>query len=211
MGREALSWPSAMSTATTTPGAWPTAICGITETVITTRGPNGRWNAAALGLHRDAARVTAQTYGRTRTWRNLRADGRGVINLITDPLQFVRAALSVYEPPEPVLSGTAAVIEVTAAATREWSEDETQMTLWELEPAWVRIREWWLPTYRRGRTAVIDATVAASRLDVPGEDPAALCDELRRCAAIVERTGSPTDRAAFEKIDALTGWRDRVE
>jgi hypothetical protein len=209
MGREALEWPSAAPAEVATSASWPGGITGITETVITTRGPNGRWNAAALGLHRHDAGVTAQTYGRTRTWRNLRADGRGVINLITDPLQFVRAALSVYEPPAPVLPKTAAVVEVTATAGREWMEEATQMTRWELEPVWVSVRRWRLPTYRRGRIAVIDATVAASRLDVPGEDAAALCDELQRCAEIVERTGSRADRAAFAEIDALSGWRDR--
>jgi hypothetical protein len=133
-----------------------------------------------------------------------------VINLVTDPRQFVRAALSVYEPPAAVLPGAAAVVEATATATREWTEQTTQMTRWELQPVWVSIRRWGVPTYRRGRTAVIDATVAASRLDVPDVDTADLRAELERCATIVERTGSSSDRAAFAEIDALTGWRDRL-
>jgi hypothetical protein len=54
---------------------------------------------------------------------------------------------------------------------------------------------------------VIDATVAASRLDVPGADEAALHAELQRCADIVARTGSDSDRAAFAEIDELTHWR----
>jgi hypothetical protein len=207
MGREQLGWPSDEVAATIADPSWPAALVGITESVVTTRGPNGRWNAAALGLHSDGAAVTAQTYGRTRTWRNLGADGRGVINFITDPMQFVRAALSVYEPDGAVLSGAAAVVEVTAVATREWTEDSTEMTRWELQPVWATIRRWRLPTYRRGRMAVIDATVAASRLDVPGADEAALHAELQRCADIVARTGSDSDRAAFAEIDELTHWR----
>ena len=210
MGREALGWPSGATASAASGASWPAAIAGITESVITTRGPNGRWNAAALGLHRDGATVTAQTYGRTRTWRNLRADGRGVVNLVTDPMQFVQAALSVFEPRGAVLRDAAAVVEVTATATDEWTERTTQMTRWELQPVWVSIRSWRLPTYRRGQIAVIDATVAASRLDVPDVDVAELRAELERCATIVERTGSSGDRAAFAEIDALTGWRDRL-
>jgi hypothetical protein len=208
MGREELRWPSDEAAAMIADPTWPAALAGITESVVTTRGPNGRWNAAALGLHRDDTVVTAQTFGRTRTWRNLQADGRGVINFTTDPVQFVRAALSVYEPDTAVLAGAAAVVEVTAAAIREWTEDTTEMTRWELQPVWANIRQWQLPTYRRGRMAVIDATVAASRLDVPGADEAALRAELQRCADIVARTGSDSDRTAFAEIDALTHWRE---
>ena len=208
MGRDQLRWPSGETAHPITDPPWPAALTGITETVVTTRGPNGRWNAAALGLHGDGPVVTAQTYGRTRTWRNLCADGRGVVNLTTDPMEFVRAALGVYEPEGAVLSGAAAVIEVTAAATREWTEGATKMTRWELQPVWTNIRQWRLPTYRRGRIAVIDATVAASRLDVPDADEAALRAELHRCADIVARTGNDRDQEAFAMIDELTHWQD---
>ena len=45
---------------------WPLELRGVTEAVVTTRGPNDRWNLAALGLFAGDP-VTARTWGRTRT------------------------------------------------------------------------------------------------------------------------------------------------
>jgi len=60
------------------PDGWPVALRGVTESIVTTLGPNDRWNVAALGLHAPddpSDPVTARTYGRTRTWRNFTERG----------------------------------------------------------------------------------------------------------------------------------------
>jgi len=61
---------------------WPVDLAGVTESVVTTLGPNDQWNLAALGLHAPDGDgpVTATTWGRTRTWRNRpRPAGRTVV------------------------------------------------------------------------------------------------------------------------------------
>jgi len=80
---------------------------------------------------------------------------------------------------------------------------------WGLSPRSSTVRERTVPTINRGFYAVVDATVAASRLDVPAFDTDALLDRLAYFAETVERCGGPAEREAFARIDELTGWRER--
>ncbi|MFD1569448.1 DUF447 domain-containing protein [Halorubrum laminariae] len=194
------------------PDGWPVRLRGVTETVVTTLGPNGRWNAAALGLHAPDAPddpVTARTYGRTRTWRNFTERGRGIVQFTTDPRTFVDAALAVYEVDEPVLATADAWVEVRAEQVQSETEGETAIRTWELDPVESAVVAQRVPTINRGFGAVVDATVAASRLDVPEFDASALLDRLAYFADVVERCGGPAEREAFARIDEITEWRDR--
>ena len=193
---------------------WPVALRGVTESVVTTLGPNDRWNVAALGVHApddQTAPVTARTYGRTRTWRNFTERGGGVVQFTTDPRTFVDAALTVREVDDPVLPTADAWVEVTVEEIASEAEGDTTIRTWALAPVEDAVVTERVPTVNRGFGAVVDATVAASRLDVPGFDAAELLDRLRYFADVVERCGGPAEREAFDRIDEATGWRDRAE
>lgn len=189
-------------------GDWPVALRGVTETVVATRGPNGLWNHAALGLHAGDP-VTAHTYGDTRTRRNFRRRGGGVVQFVDDPRAFVDAALSVHETETRTLDAAAAWVAVEAERGGEREEGETTVREWALTPGEAAVRRETVPTINRGFGAVVDATVAASRLDVPGVDEAALLDRLDYFARTVETCGGPAEREAFARIDDYVGWRDR--
>ena len=194
-------------------GGWPVSLRGVTESVVTTLGPNGRWNAAALGIHAPDAPgdpVTARTYGRTRTWRNFTERGGGVVQFTTDPRTFVAAALTVHEVDDPVLATADAWVEVRAEQVASETDGETTIRTWELDPVESAVLAERVPTVNRGFGAVVDATVAASRLDVSGFDESVLCDRLAYFADVVERCGGPAEREAFARIDEVTGWRDRA-
>ncbi|GAB6861384.1 DUF447 domain-containing protein [Haloplanus litoreus] len=191
---------------------WPVDLRGVTESVVATLGPNDRWNQAALGLHApesadDAA--TATTWGRTRTRGNFERRGGGVVQFTTDPREFVDAALDVTETDDPVRTGAAAWVEVTAERLDEGVEDGTEWVRWALTPVESAVREETVPTINRGFYAVVDATVAASRLDVPAFDTAVLLDRLAYFAETVARCGGPAEREAFARLDDLTEWRER--
>jgi len=190
---------------------WPVALRGVTESIVATLGPNDRWNQAALGLHApdDGGPVTAVTWGRTRTRGNFERRGGGVVQFTTDPREFVDAALAVTETDEPVRDGAAAWVEVDARRIAEGEDDGTEWVRWGLSPRSSTVRERTVPTINRGFYAVVDATVAASRLDVPAFDTDALLDRLAYFAETVERCGGPAEREAFARIDELTGWRER--
>jgi len=197
-----------------TPEGWPVSLRGVTESVVTTRGPNDRWNVAALGLHAPDCPddpVTVRTYGRTRTWRNFAERGGGVVQFTVDPRTFVDAALTVHEVDEAVLPSADAWVEVRAEEVGAETEGDTTIRTWELEPVESAVVAERVPTVNRGFGAVVDATVAASRLDVPSFDTEELLDRLRYFADVVDRCGGAAEREAFARIDEATGWRELAD
>lgn len=204
--------------------AWPVELRGVTESVVATLGPNDRWNFAALGLHAPTTAaesgvsegsgaaekpVTARTYGRTRTWRNFSERGGGVVQFTVDPREFVDVALTVYEADDRLLPNADAWVEVTTREVGRETMGETTVRTWALDPVESAVRTERVPTINRGFGAVVDAAVAASRLDVPSAETAALLDRLRYAADVVDRCGGVKEREAFARIDEATGWRGR--
>lgn len=213
---------------------WPVELRGVTESVVATLGPNDLWNLAALGLHApaddagpandagpvddagvvdgadaSAEPVRARTWGRTRTRRNFQARGEGVVQFVTDPRDFVDAALTVREEPEPVLDSADAWVRVAVERVRTGREGDSEWVDWHLRPVEAAVERTGVRTINRGFGAVVEATVAASRLDVSGYDEPAILDRLEVLESIVERCGGPPECEAFERLSATVGWRDR--
>jgi hypothetical protein len=191
---------------------WPVALRGVTETVVTTRGPEDRWNAAALGIHAPTAEddgqqaARARTWGRTRTRRNFDRRGRGYVQFVSDPELFARAALEIVEVEEPLLAAADAWAEVTVEDVAEGTTDGTDWVDWALTPVETAIERRTVPTTNRGYGAVVEATVAASRLDASGYDRAALVERLEYLASVVERCGGPAEQRAFGVIRDASDW-----
>lgn len=198
--------------------SWPVSWDGVVESVVTTRGPNELWNVAALGLHAPesgvtageplATPVTARTWGRTRTWRNFTERERGYVQFTRDPVDFVEAACSVREEAEPVLASAAAWAEVTVDRLEAGIEGGTEWTDWALRVEKQTVEHRTVPTVSRGHAAVVEATVAASRLGVPGYDDERLRERIAFFASVVESAGGARERAAFERFEELIAWRD---
>lgn len=181
---------------------WPVSIRGVTESIVTTLGPNERYNVAALGLHASGdGPVTARTWGRTRTWRNFCERGEGVVQFTRDPVVFVDAALDIREHDEPVLEAADAWVTVAVEQRDEGTDNGTQWVDWELTPGEAKVVRRVVPTYSRGYGAVVEATVAASRLDVEGYDTERLRQRIEYFGAVVERCGGPREREAFERVE----------
>lgn len=190
------------------PADWPVTLRGIIESVVTTRGPNDRWNVAALGLRSDDGdgddeSVMARTYGRTRTWRNFRERGGGYVQFTMDPVDFVEAALSVREEDDPLLSSADAWVRVRVAKRGEATVRGTHVVTWDLEPVESAVERETVPTINRGHSAVIEATVAASRLDVGSYDTDALLDRLARLDGVVDSCGGEREHAAYARLREL--------
>ncbi|MFP8953216.1 DUF447 domain-containing protein [Natrialbaceae archaeon A-arb3/5] len=184
---------------------WPIPLSGVTETVVTTLGPNGRWNAAALGVFAGEP-VTARTWGTTRTRGNFHRQGEGYVQFVDDPAVFVEAALSVSEHDEPILDAAAAWTRVTVDRIDSGTDDGTEWEQWALSPVEAEIVSETVPTIDRGFNAVVEATVAASRLGVEGYDEDRLRARLDHSASVVERAGGPRDRAALERVREHSAW-----
>jgi hypothetical protein len=155
--------------------------------------------------------VTATTWGNTRTRRNFERRGGGVVQFVSDPRTFVDAAMRVTETESPVLDDAHAWVEVEATPVEEGDSGGTEWTRWELRPVESAVVRETVPTINRGFAAVVEATVAASRLDVPAYDADELLRRLRFFAETVEACGGAPEREAFAAIEEASAWRERVE
>ncbi|XVH31837.1 DUF447 domain-containing protein [Haloferacaceae archaeon DSL9] len=193
------------------PAGWPVDLRGVTESVVATLGPNDRWNMAALGLHAPAAEsdpVTAVTWGDTRTRRNFHRRGRGVVQFTSDPREFVDAAATIRESGTPVLPNADARVDVEVTRVEQGVDGGTDWERWELTPTDAAVFETRVPTINRGFGAVVDATVAASRLGVPAFETEILLDRLAYFEETVEKCGGRREREAFERLSEASGWRE---
>lgn len=200
---------------------WPAELSGVTESIVTTYGPNDRWNVAALGLvvdhenengntengTRDKTPVTARTWGRTRTWRNFHEQGEGYVQFSRDPVDFVEAACSIREEETPILDGSDAWARVSVEPIDAGEEGGTEWEQWALSPVEQRVERRVVPTANRGYYAVIEATVAASRLDVPEYDTEALRERIAYFEDVIERCGGEREQAAWDRFEELIEWR----
>lgn len=187
---------------------WPVDLWGVTETVVTTLGPNERWNVAALGLRAPEGDGpgTARTWGRTRTRRNFAERGGGYVQFVDDPVDFVEAACAVREEDDPLLDSAAAWARVAVERREEGVEGGTEWVDWAVRPVEAAVERERVPTVDRGFTAVVEATVAASRLDVDAYDRDRLVARLDHYAGVVERAGGPREREAFERLREYVEW-----
>jgi hypothetical protein len=144
--------------------------------------------------------VTARTWGRTRTRRNFTERGEGYVQFTRDPRTFVDAALSIREADEPVLDDADAWVRVEAERLGDGESGGTGWVDWALSPVESRILREAVPTTNRGYYAVVEATVAASRLEVDAYDRATLLDRLRYFESVVETAGGPAEHEAFERV-----------
>jgi hypothetical protein len=181
---------------------WPVTLSGVTESVVTTLGPNERWNVAALGVFAPETGdpVTATTWGRTRTWRNFRERGAGYVQFTRDPVDFVDAACSVREEDDPVLASADAWARVDVREVDSGEQGGTRWVSWELRPVETAVERRAVPTTNRGYYAVVEATVAVSRLDVPEYDTEELLERIDYFESVVDRCGGDREQVAFERL-----------
>jgi len=188
---------------------WPVSLTGATETIVATLGPNDRWNMAALGVfgpEDEEQKATARTWGNTRTKRNFHRQGDGYVQFTHDPEAFVDAALTIDERAEPILPSTQAWARVRVQPLETGTSGGTEWELWSLDPIESAIERRTVTPINRGFGAVIEATVAASRLGVPSYDQQRLQDRLTHCLEVVDRTGGPEERRAFATLVDETQW-----
>lgn len=178
---------------------WPAELRGITESIVTTKLEDDTWNVAALGLVAGDP-VTARTWGDTRTRRRFHREGGGYVQFSGDPVAFVDAALSVWEVEESLLPSADAWVEVAVERVDGGESGGTHWEEWALRPIEVAVEHEDLITINRGFNAVVEATVAASRLDVDSYDTDELHDRLDYFESVAHRCGGHRERLAFDRL-----------
>jgi hypothetical protein len=104
---------------------------------------------------------------------------------------------------EPVLDDARAWVRVSPEQLDSASEGDTQWVDWRLPAEAATVRSRVVPTFSRGYAAVVEGTVAASRLDVDGYDTEQLRERIDYFDGVVDRCGSERDREAYDRLLAL--------
>ncbi len=176
------------------------------ETVVTTTGPDGMVNCAAMGVRWGEEELTFWPFDATRTLRNLQVRGEAVVHLTDDVLLFVQAALGHPRPAlRPATAVAGSVIE-DANAWREVVVTEITPVDGELSRSLVRARVVASGTGAprepvglcRARHAAVEASILASRLEWLGAGHVSA--ELDRLQELVDKTAGPRERAAMDYV-----------
>jgi hypothetical protein len=105
-----------------------------------------------------------------------------------------------------VIGSADAWVRVEVERLEAGESEGTQWVDWALHPVESEVRRTAVPTTNRGHGAVVEATVAASRLDVPGYNREELVARLEWLESVVETAGSERERAAFDRLRGYVEW-----
>jgi hypothetical protein len=172
------------------------------ETVVTTTGPDGVVNCAAMGVRWGEEELVFWPFDSTRTLRNLRVHGEAVVHLTDDVLLFVQAALGHPAPPmRPASVIDGSVIEDVNA----WREVVVADITPDGPRSRVRARVVATGTGTRqalglcrARHAAVEASILASRLKWLGAEH--VVTQLDRLQELVDKTAGPCERAAMDYV-----------
>ncbi len=180
----------------------------ILEGLVTTLGPDGALNVAPMGpkIPADLSMATfvLRPYRTATTYRNLKAGGAGVFHVVDDVGLLARTAIgAAVEPPPRTLPATAVAGRILADACRYYEfqpiviDDADERTTILVETvAEGRLRDFL--GFNRARNAVVEAAILATRtafLPV-----AEILEEYRKLSIVVDKTGGPTEREAFDLL-----------
>src|SRR5687767_5279686 len=178
----------------------------ILEALVTTLDDAGGVHVAPMGPAVDGAdfaRFLLRPYPTSHTYRHLRARGEGVLHVTDDVLLLARAAVGQVQPPPDVfpaarvrgfvLSGACRYYEFRVAAIDE-SQERVRIDAEVVHAG--RLRDFF--GFNRAKHAVVEAAILATRVDfLPAEQ---IANEFKRLAPMVDKTGGPDERAAFELL-----------
>jgi len=178
---------------------------GISEVIATTRQ-----NAAPVGIHRDGDALWAILYRGSHTAANAGREGWLVANVVHDPVLFVRTAFDDLPADAFVrIPGLGwdrlAGAEGYAACRVEVERENPEALRVRLVVVREEVIEPRCVPVNRGRCAVIEATVHASRYGRT-RDPR-LGRLIEHHATVVRRCGGP---AELEALELLMGYIDRA-
>jgi hypothetical protein len=147
-------------------------------------------------------------YLTSSTYANLKRTKQGVLHVTDDVELMARAAVKRLEPP-PKFAKAQKIRGVVIADACRWYEfrvasidDRAQRSTIACDVVGRgRIRDFF--GFNRAKHAVIEAAVLATRLEFVQEEH--VCQEMRRLAAIVEKTAGQQERRAFQLLDEYIG------
>jgi len=179
---------------------------GISEVIVTTRSASGTFNAAPIGIITTTNEQFVKLYKSSRTFTNVQETKKLAANVTSDTVLFVKAALdNLGEAHYSSLSSFPVLKEANSWILFQavLAEKSTEYSLFQLKPIAVKINRKELKAINRGRNAVIEATILATRyLRVNDErEKEELKKQMARYAKIVEKCGGHREKEAIRILE----------
>lgn len=181
----------------------------ILEGVVTTLGPLGELNVAPMGplVEPGWRHFVLRPFRTSTTYRNLAASGEAVIHVVDDVLLLARAAIGLPVDP-PTRPAVAIKGRILVDSCRYYEvrvvdlDDRDDRTTIRVEAlAEGRHRDAF--GLNRAKHAVVEAAILATRLDFLSLD--AVRAQFDTLAPLIEKTGGPAERAAFDLLAGHLG------
>lgn len=178
----------------------------IVETLVTTLDASGRPNFAPMGVVWGEDEIVLKPYQETTTFRNLRATGEAVVNLVDEVRYFVEGALASPTFPATPAAVVRGVVLDAACSWRELrvraAETDAPRARFACAVVHRGFKREFLG-FSRARAAVIEATILATRTRIlPIAD---ILREYGRLQVVVDKTAGPAEREAMARLTAFVG------
>ncbi len=180
----------------------------ILEGIVTSLSLEDVLNVAPMGpeVTADSAmdRFILRPYRTSTTYANLKARGEGVLHVTDDVLLLAQAAIGAALDPFPatrsatvvagaILTGSCRFYEFRVAELDD-RDDRTRIVVETVAQG--RLRDFF--GFNRAKHAVLEAAILATRTAwLPLRE---LLKEFRKLEVLVQKTGGPAERAAFELL-----------
>jgi beta-ribofuranosylaminobenzene 5'-phosphate synthase len=182
----------------------------VVEGLVTTENADGSPHLAPMGPTVDAEmnRFVLRPFATSTTLANLRRTGRGVLH-ITDDVELIAAAAIGQIEPRPRYLRSADQGRWILADCCRWYAFRVQslddhgprIEIHAKVDAWGNVRDFC--GFNRAKHAVVEAAILATRVALISAEE--LHGEFARLTPLVEKTGGPAERRAFERLREYVG------
>ncbi len=184
----------------------------ILEGIVTTLSANGSVNVSPMGPEVDAplTQLVLKPYRTSTTYQNLKRTGQGVFHVTDDVELLARAAVGTPDPLPPMTRAAAVDGRILSGACRWYAfrvrslDDAAERTRIVCEVVdRGTLREFF--GFNRGKHAVLEAAILATRTEfLPAGE---ILSQFEKLKVLVEKTGGPAERRAFEFLEAYVNAR----
>jgi uncharacterized protein len=181
----------------------------ILETIVSTLDAAGRANFAPMGITLEGERIILRPFRGAATWKNLQEVGEGVVNFTDNVLLFARCAIGSEVPPHRGARRVRGNVLLDVCYWKEFvieSRDLAEERARFSGRVVTEGRERDFIGFNRGKHAVIEASILATRLHLLGRER--VLEEISRLRPLVDKTGGPGEREAFDFLsNHAREWR----
>ncbi len=175
---------------------------GISEVIATTRSDSGIPNAAPIGIIWNRDRLYVQLFPGSHTRQNAARTGKIVANITYDLMMYVECT---FEDPSPEAfeypGGMDYPVLKRASAWILFECNQSKGNMFELTPIRGVIHDKPMLCINRGKNAVIEALVHATRYRLNGD--AQYLDLIEHYDRIVQRCGGDREKEAIARLKEI--------